>query len=96
MMAAGLVATLLLAGCGLLTPPSPASLLRFQFTPITGPGYMSQTLTIYNDSARMVAPTLEFAALDATGRPLPTVGSPRSTAATGDGWSSHRAAASTC
>ncbi len=72
-MVAGLVATLLLAGCGLLTPPSPASLLRFQFTPVTGTGYMNQTLTIYNDSARMVAPTLEFTALDATGRPLPAV-----------------------
>ncbi|MFE9959970.1 hypothetical protein [Micromonospora sp. NPDC005299] len=70
---AGLVATLLLAGCGLLTRPRPASLLRFQFAATTGDGYMNQLLTIYNDSTAMVAPTLEFTAIDATGGPLPTV-----------------------
>ncbi|MCP3782218.1 hypothetical protein NLX85_02385 [Micromonospora sp. A3M-1-15] len=70
---AGLVATLLLAGCGLVTPPRPASLLRFEFAATTGDGYMNQLLTIYNDGTRLLAPTLEFTALDAARSPLPAV-----------------------
>ncbi|MFC4148028.1 hypothetical protein ACFO0M_17370 [Micromonospora mangrovi] len=34
---------------------------------------MNQLLTIYNDGPTMLAPTLEFTALDAHRRPLPTV-----------------------
>lgn len=70
---AGLVVTLLLAGCGLVTPPGAASLLRFEFAPTTGDGYMNQLLTIYNDGTRLLAPTLEFTALDAARSPLPAV-----------------------
>ncbi|MEU5872578.1 hypothetical protein AB0A73_13605 [Glycomyces sp. NPDC047369] len=34
---------------------------------------MNQVLTIFNDSTRVLAPTLEFTALDARRNPLPTV-----------------------
>ncbi len=70
---AGLVATLLLAGCGLVARPRPATALRFQFAATTGDGYMNQLLTIYNDSNQMLAPTLEFTALDAARSPLSKV-----------------------
>ncbi|MCW3820286.1 hypothetical protein ONA91_38240 [Micromonospora sp. DR5-3] len=72
-MIAGFLATLLLAGCGLVARPRPAATLRFEFAATTGDGYMNQLLTIYNDSTQMLAPTLEFTALDATRSPLPTV-----------------------
>ncbi|MEU5526196.1 hypothetical protein ABZ744_04585 [Micromonospora chersina] len=70
---AGLVVTLLLAGCGLVARPGAASLLRFEFAPTTGDGYMNQLLTIHNDGTRLLAPTLEFTALDAFRNPLPAV-----------------------
>ncbi|MGW4295650.1 hypothetical protein ACWEH1_21725 [Micromonospora chersina] len=70
---AGLVVTLLFAGCGLVARPGAASLLRFEFAPTTGDGYMNQLLTIYNDGTRLLAPTLEFTALDAARNPLPAV-----------------------
>ncbi|MDI1466313.1 hypothetical protein QEZ54_35580 [Catellatospora sp. KI3] len=71
---AGFLATLLLAGCGLVARPRAAApALRFEFAATTGVGSMNQLLRIYNDSDRMLAPTLEFTALDATRKPLPTV-----------------------
>lgn len=70
---AGLAATLLLAACGLVEQPRPTADLRFRFAATTGDGYMNQTLAIYNDSSHVLAPTLEFTALDATGDPLPEV-----------------------
>ncbi|MER6593195.1 hypothetical protein ABT214_15350 [Micromonospora purpureochromogenes] len=70
---AGLVATLLLAGCGLVVRPRPAAALRFEFAPTTGDGYMNQVLTIFNEGTQVLAPTLEFTALDAAGRALPSV-----------------------
>ncbi|GAB3939605.1 hypothetical protein GCM10027614_22110 [Micromonospora vulcania] len=72
-MVAGLLATLLLAGCGLIARPGPAAALRFQFAATTGDGYMNQVLTIFNDSTTVLAPTLEFTALDANRSALPSV-----------------------
>lgn len=70
---AALLAPLLLAGCGLLVRPRPAAALSFEFAPTTGDGYMNQVLTIVNEGNRVLAPTLEFTALDAAGRTLPSV-----------------------
>ncbi|WP_433132586.1 hypothetical protein ACQPWW_13555 [Micromonospora sp. CA-240977] len=72
-MVAGLLTTLLVAGCGLIARPAPSAALRFQFSATSDDGYMNQVLTIFNDSARVLAPTLEFTALDANRDPLPTV-----------------------
>ncbi|WP_433288307.1 hypothetical protein [Micromonospora sp. CA-244673] len=69
----GFLATLLLAGCGLIARPHLDATLRFEFAATTGAGYMNQLLTIYNDSTQMLAPTLQFTALDATRSPLPAV-----------------------
>ncbi|MFE9693229.1 hypothetical protein [Micromonospora sp. NPDC005806] len=51
-MIAGFLATLLLAGCGLVARPRPGAPLRFEFAATTGDGYMNQLLTIYNGSTK--------------------------------------------
>ncbi|WP_328418432.1 hypothetical protein OG470_32505 [Micromonospora sp. NBC_00389] len=70
---AGFAATLLLAGCGILAGSRPAAALRFQIAADTGDGYMNQVLTIFNDGPQVLAPTLEFTALDAARTPLSNV-----------------------
>lgn len=70
---AALLVPLLLAGCGVLVRPRVAAALRFEFAPTTGDGHLNQVLTIVNDGDQVLAPTLEFTALDALGRTLPSV-----------------------